>query len=174
MKDQCGLLKCALVCVTLAFHSPIKAQLSSGNGWVHFGGVNAVSVIPSVAWNNKEDDLIDRGMTQDMVVALIGQPADLYWDNGKKTCFHAVYKYELYDCSFVFSHGVNGRESHRSEIIAKYVVRVKVYYVKDNDRWIVYKVVGSTKDYNAYRENDFKPIRRMGHPDDAVLLERYQ
>ncbi len=174
MKDQCGLLKCALVCVTLAFHSPIKAQLSSGNGWVHFGGVNAVSVIPSVAWNNKEDDLIDRGMTQDMVVALIGQPMVSYWNNDKKTCSHAVYRYELYQCSFSFSLDRYGKSSNRSETIAKYAAQVKVYYAKKNDRWIVYKIVGSTKNYNAYRNNNFKPIRRTTRPDNAELIERYQ
>jgi hypothetical protein len=44
----------------------------------------------------------------------------------------------------------------------------------NNGKWTVFKVIGSPKEYKAYRENNYNPLRRMSAPDDAVLAERYR
>ena len=57
----------------------------------------AVTVTSPVFLQSEEtSDLIEKGMTQDMVSALIGRPDEVYWDNSEKTMYHAVYKYEIY------------------------------------------------------------------------------
>ena len=44
----------------------------------------------------------------------------------------------------------------------------------NNGKWTVFKVIGSPKEYKAYRENNYNPLRRMCAPDDAVLVEKYR
>ena len=118
-------------------------------------------------------------MTQDMVSALIGRPNKVYWDNSEKTMFHAVYEYEVYKCSFSFTMespqrtGDRFRESSKSNVEAKYAASVSVYFYMNNGKWTVFKVIGSPKEYKAYRENNYNPLRRMSAPDDAVLVEKY-
>ena len=52
----------------------------------------AVTVTSPVFLQSEEtSDLIEKGMTQDMVLALIGRPNKVYWDNSEKTMCHAVY-----------------------------------------------------------------------------------
>lgn len=154
------------------------AQLPSGDGWFHWGTVGGDSLPPiQPAFNlmpNVENDLVEKGMTENMVEALIGEPDESYWDNDDETCYHAVYEYEVYQCSCSISLEAGGRESSKSKIIAKYSAEAKVYYALENGRWKVYKVVGSTKDYGEYRKNGNRPIRRMMVPDDACLVERYR
>jgi len=48
------------------------------------------------------------------------------------------------------------------------------YYPMNNGKWTVFKVIGSPKEYKAYRENNYNPLRRMCAPDDAVLIEKYR
>ena len=141
----------------------------------------AVTVTSPVLLQSEEtSDLIEKGMTQDMVSALIGRPNKVYWDNSEKTMFHAVYEYEVYKCSFSFTlespqrTGDRFRESSKSNIEAKYAASVSVYYYMNNGKWTVFKVIGSPKEYKAYRENNYNPLRRMSAPNDAVLLERYR
>ena len=141
----------------------------------------AVTVTSPVFLQSEEtSDLIEKGMTQDMVSALIGRPNKVYWDNSEKTMFHAVYEYEVYKCSFSFTMespqrtGDQFRESSKSNVEAKYAASVSVYYYMNNGKWTVFKVIGSPKEYKAYRENNYNPLRRMSAPDDAVLVEKYR
>ena len=141
----------------------------------------AVTVTSPVLLQSEEtSDLIEKGMTQDMVSALIGRPNKVYWDNPEKTMFHAVYEYEVYKCSFSFTMespqrtGDQFRESSKSSVEAKYAASVSVYYYMNNGKWTVFKVIGSPKEYKAYRENNYNPLRRMSAPDDAVLVEKYR
>lgn len=141
----------------------------------------AVTVTSPVFLQSKEtSDLIEKGMTQDMVSALIGRPDEVYWDNSEKTMCHAVYKYEIYKCSFSFTMessqrtGGRFRESTKSNVEAKYAASLSVYFYMNNGKWTVFKVIGSSKEYKAYRENDYNPLRRMCAPDDAVLVEKYR
>lgn len=141
----------------------------------------AVTVTSPVFLQSEESsNLIEKGMTQDMVSALIGSPDKMYWDNSEKTVYHAVYEYEVYKCSFSFTlespqrTGSQFRETSKSKVEAKYAASVAVYFYKNNGTWIVFKVIGSDKDYKAYRENDYNPLRRMCVPDDAVLVEQYR
>ena len=135
---------------------------------------------PVFLQSEKTSDLIEKGMTQDMVSALIGRPDEVYWDNSEKTMYHAVYKYEIYKCSFSFtmespqSTGGRFRESTKSNVEAKYAASLVVYFYMNNGKWTVFKVIGSSKEYKAYRENNYNPLRRMSAPDDAVLVERYR
>jgi hypothetical protein len=139
----------------------------------------AVTVTPPLFVETSErKDFIEKGMTQDMVIALIGRPDVVCWDNHEKTMYHAVYKYEIYKCSFTFTmeapvRGRSFRESNKSDIEAKYAASASIYYYVKNGEWTVYKVVGSTENYNAYRKNNYQPLNRMCEPDDAVLIERY-
>ena len=66
------------------------------------------------------------------------------------------------------------RESSKSSVEAKYAASVSVYYYMNNGKWTVFKVIGSPKEYKAYRENNYNPLRRMSAPDDAVLVEKYR
>jgi len=141
----------------------------------------AVTVTSPVFLQSEESsNLIEKGMTQDMVSALIGSPDKMYWDNSEKTVYHAVYEYEVYKCSFSFTlespqrTGSQFRETSKSKVEAKYAASVAVYFYKNNGTWIVFKVIGSDKDYKAYRENGYNPLRRMCVPDDAVLVEQYR
>lgn len=141
----------------------------------------AVTVTPPVFLQSEESsNLIEKGMTQDMVSALIGSPDKMYWDNSEKTVYHAVYEYEVYKCSFSFTlespqrTGSQFRETSKSKVEAKYAASVAVYFYKNDGKWIVFKVIGSDKDYKAYRENGYNPLRRMCVPDDAVLVEQYR
>ena len=135
---------------------------------------------PVFLQSEKTSDLIEKGMTQDMVSALIGRPNKVYWDNPEKTMFHAVYEYEVYKCSFSFTMespqrtGDRFRESSKSSVEATYAASVSVYYYMNNGKWTVFKVIGSPKEYKAYRENNYNPLRRMSAPDDAVLVEKYR
>ena len=93
--------------------------------------------------------------------------------------YHAVYNYEVYQCSFSFAlestRGTGGqiRETSKSKVEAKYAASVLVYFYKNDGKWIVFKVIGSDKEYKAYRENGYNPLRRMCVPNDAVLVEKY-
>lgn len=140
----------------------------------------AVTVTSPVFLQSEESsNLIEKGMTQDMVSALIGSPDKMYWDNSEKTVYHAVYEYEVYQCSFSFAlestRGTGGqiRETSKSKVEAKYAASVLVYFYKNDGKWIVFKVIGSDKEYKAYRENGYNPLRRMCVPNDAVLVEKY-
>jgi hypothetical protein len=141
----------------------------------------AVTVTPPLFVETSErKDFIEKGMTQDMVSALIGSPDKMYWDNSEKTVYHAVYEYEVYKCSFSFTlespqrTGSQFRETSKSKVEARYAASVAVYFYKNDGKWIVFKVIGSDKDYKAYRENGYNPLRRMCVPDDAVLVEQYR
>lgn len=140
----------------------------------------AVTVTSPVFLQSEESSsLIEKGMTQDMVSALIGSPDKMYWDNPEKTVYHAVYEYEVYKCAFSFTlespqrTGGQFRETSKSKVEAKYAASVSVYFYKNNGAWIVFKVIGSDKEYKAYRENGYNPLRRMCAPDEAVLVEQY-
>ena len=138
-------------------------------------GNSSPAFIPSTpVFVEESKDLIEKGMTQDMVVALIGRPDEVYWDNDEQTLYHATYKYQVYKCSFSFSFDSKGKESSRSDITALYSAETKVYFHKGNDGWLVYKVIGSTANYNEYRNNNYQPIRRMCEPEGSVLIRRYK
>jgi hypothetical protein len=147
----------------------------------NFAWGQAVTVTSPVFLQSEESsNLIEKGMTQDMVSALIGRPDEVYWDNSEKTMYHAVYKYEIYKCSFSFTMessqrtGGRFRESTKSNVEAKYAASVTIYYYMNNGKWTVFKVIGSSKEYKAYRENNYNPLRRMCVPNDAVLVEKYR
>ena len=147
------------------------------DGWFTVGGNSSPAITPlPILMSSQHDatqDLIEKGMTQDMVVALIGKPDEVHWDNTQKTLYHATYNYEVYKCTFSASIDRHG-ESSRSDIVAKYAAKATVYFSISNGQWIVYKTVGSTTNYAEYRKNGWRPIRRMIEPDGAMLMEKYK
>lgn len=168
----------------------MKSDINHGGIWL---ASLLVSLSLSMAWgqavtvtsplflqSEETSDLIEKGMTQDMVLALIGRPDKVHWDNSDKTMYHAIYKYEVYKCSFSYTlespqrTGGRFREASESKVEAKYAASVSVYFYMNDGKWTVFKVIGSTKEYKAYCENGYNPLRRMNTPDDAVLVEKYR
>ena len=183
MRDKKNNRNLALCRMTLAVVLPFtcantaSAQLRGSNdGWFTVDTSNSstafIPATPVIMEASK--DLIEKGMTQDMVVSLIGRPDEVYWDNDKQTLYHATYKYQVYKCSFSFSFDSKGNESSGSDITALYSADAKVYFHNVNGEWLVYKVIGSTTNYNEYRNNNYNPIRRMSEPDGSVLIRRYK
>lgn len=155
----------------------VFAKGYADDGWFTVGGSSSPAITPSPILMSTQDDtareLVEKGMTRDMVIALIGDPDEVHWDNAQKTLYHATYNYEVYKCTFSVSIDRRG-ESSRSNIVAKYAAKATVYFSLNNGRWVVYKTVGSTTNYSEYRKNGWKPIRRMIEPEGAVLVERYK
>lgn len=159
-----------VLCITFAI-------ARADDGWFTVGGNSSPAItplpMPISSQPNATQDLIEKGMTQDMVVALIGKPDEVHWDNAQKTLYHATYSYEVYKCTFSVSIDSRG-ESSRSNVVAKYAASATVYFSLDKGQWVIYKTVGSTTNYNEYRKNGWEPIRRMIEPEGAILIEEYK
>ena len=151
--------------ITFALSTLFGVNIAGAQDFV-FGSPNAspITVRPPIMHETaKNSPLIEKGMTDKMVKALIGGlPVSTSYDDEEETLYHADYHVIYHVCEFTAT--ITGEGSNESFPV-KEIRRgtATIYYMWNGEKsvWQVYKVTGPIEDVAKFLKNGRRPITTM-------------
>lgn len=150
---------------TVVLSTLLGVNIADAQGFV-FGSPNASPVTvhaPIYHETTKKTPLIEKGMTDKMVKALLGGlPVSTSYDDDEETLYHADYHVVYHVCEFsVTITGQGENESFPVKEIRRGTATIYYMWNSEKSVWQVYKVTGPIEDVARSMKNGGRPIKTM-------------